>query len=169
MSWLENTHTHLGHTMQYVISQDIKPNINTTTDKIIIILLYGHLWALRKVSEGTQSAPVLVEEGDLSENIIMSHNISCSIVNSYACTGMSLLGCDAVSLGQWFPVFQRNTVPSFPRVKQPTTFQQTWILSSTTVRTSNLPFVCSLCNAYGIFNKNTFNPLKNHAHILASK
>ena len=58
----------------------------------------------------------------LSENIIMSHTVSCSIVNSYACTGTSLLGCDAVSLGQWFPVFQRNTVPLFPRAKQPTTF-----------------------------------------------
>jgi hypothetical protein len=112
--------------MQFVISQDIKPNINTTTDKIIIVLFYGHLWALGKVSEETQSAPVLVEEGeDLSENIIMLHNISCLIINSYACTGTSLLGCDAVSLGQWFPVFKRNTVPSFPRVKQPTTFQQT--------------------------------------------
>jgi len=40
--------------MQFVISHNIKPNINTTTDKIIV-LLYGHLWALRKVSEGTNS------------------------------------------------------------------------------------------------------------------
>jgi hypothetical protein len=39
-------HAHLGHTMQFVISHNIKPNINITTDKIIIVLLCGHLWAL---------------------------------------------------------------------------------------------------------------------------
>jgi hypothetical protein len=70
--------------MQFVISHDIKPNISTTTDKNIIVFLYesslGSAEGERREKQwvkATQSAPVLVEEGeDLSENTIMSHTIT---------------------------------------------------------------------------------------------
>jgi len=49
---------------------------------------------------------------------------------------------DTVSLGEWFPTLQRHFIPfkhqELLNLQQSVTFQKNWILSSTTVRTSNL-------------------------------
>jgi hypothetical protein len=94
------THAHLGHTMQFVISHDIKPHFNTTTDKILIVLHYGHLWALQKVSEGKNSGESNTvsssvgarRRGSFRKHYYVAYHNCCLIINSYACTGTQSSG-----------------------------------------------------------------------------